>query len=166
MADTTLTLEQIELGIAHHFDFRANIIVPNVSWGMLTHEADIIVMSKAGYLTEIEIKRSWSDFLADFRKSHKHDDDMISWYYYAVPKSISGKCRQKLEEIDPHKKWGLLEYSEFEGWCYVDLVYYPTNKNEHSNLKKLSMQSQFQFARLGAMRTWSLKNKIIKIETR
>lgn len=28
------------------------------------------------------------------------------------------------------------------------------------------LQQNFKFARLGAMRTWSFKNKIIKIETR
>lgn len=166
MADTTLTLAQIELGIANYFNYRTNIVVPNVSWGLLNHEADLIVMSNAGYLTEIEIKRSWSDFLADFRKSHTHDDDLISWYYYAVPKSISQKCRERLSEIDPRKKWGLLEYSEFDGWCYVDLVYYPNNKTEHLTRKKLSSKDQFQFARLGAMRTWSLKNKIIKFESK
>lgn len=164
MVDTNLTLEQIEIGIAQYFGYRQNIVVPNISWGMLNHEADIIVLNKSGYLTEVEIKRSWADFLADFRKSHTHDDDLISWKYYAVPESIIDKCKQKLSEIDPLKKWGLLKYSEFMNECYVDLIYYPGNKTEHSIGKKLNSNDQFQLARLGAMRTWALKRKIIKFQ--
>ena len=77
-ADTTLSITQVELGLAKYFDLRKNIIVTNVSWGMLLHEADLLILSKSGYLTEVEIKRSWSDFLADFKKTHTHDDPKIS----------------------------------------------------------------------------------------
>lgn len=164
-ADTNLTIEQIELGIARYFNFRNNLVVPNVSWGMLNHEADIIVMSKSGYLTEVEIKRSWSDFLADFRKKHDHQDSLVSYYFYAVPSSILDKCREKLEDVDPYKRWGLLSYSEeiFDDGdvdCWVQLQYLPTNSTQHNPSKKLSLEQQFQLARLGNMRSWTLKNNI------
>ena len=73
-ADTECTLHEIEVALAKTdtFNFVRNIVAFNVN-GLselfpLHHEADMLVMSRTGYLTEIEIKRSWSDFLADFKK--------------------------------------------------------------------------------------------------
>jgi len=40
--------------------------------GMGLHECDVLAISKSGYLIEYEIKRSRSDFRADFKKEHKH----------------------------------------------------------------------------------------------
>lgn len=166
MADTSLSIAQIELGLARYFDVRANVIVTNLSYGMLNHEADIVVMSKAGYLTEVEIKRSYADFIADFRKRHHHEDDLISWYYFAVPQAIAEKCAHKLQEVDSEKKWGLLCYDDEAGECYVSCAFHPANKNIHLKYKQLSLHEQFQFARLGALRQWSLKEKIIKIKNK
>lgn len=57
MTDTNLSIQQIELAIAQMFGIRNNIIVPNVSWGFFdTHEADLVIINKSNYLTEVEIK--------------------------------------------------------------------------------------------------------------
>lgn len=161
-ADTIYSIAQIEVALAKYFDYRANVIVPNVSWGFLNHEADLLIMNKTGYLTEIEIKRSWADFLADFRKDHTHDDSKISWFYYAVPESIVDKCKAKLAEIDPNKKWGLIRYGiDLYEECYPCIVYMPSNSTRHQIEKKLTIEEQFKLARLGVMRTWSIKEKII-----
>ena len=161
-ADTPFSITQIELALAQHFNYRTNLIVPKVSWGLLNHEADLLIMNRTGYLTEIEIKRSWADFLADFRKSHTHDDSKVSWFYYAVPESIVERCKAKLMEIDPNKRWGLISYfTDRMGECWPNIVWYPSNSTKHNPSKKLSLEEQYQLARLGAMRTWPLKNKII-----
>ena len=78
--DTKLTIDEIELAIVNSgiFNKRGDIFVPNVSWGLLNHEADMVVMTKSGYLTEIEIKRSWEDFKADFKKPHEHKDERVN----------------------------------------------------------------------------------------
>ena len=77
--NTKRTLYEIEIALSKHdsFNFIRNIIAFNVN-GLsaslnIFHECDMLVLSKAGYLTEIEIKRSWSDFLADFKKTHSHE---------------------------------------------------------------------------------------------
>lgn len=162
-ADTDLTITEIELGLAKYFNFRNNVIVPNVSWGMLTHEADLLILNKTGYLTEVEIKRSWADFLADFRKKHTHDDPKISWRYYAVPASIVDKCIAKLAEVDPNRTWGVISYQRdaWDNGCYPTIVQQPRNIHMHVGDKKLFLEEQFKLARLGAMRTWSLKQHII-----
>lgn len=162
-ADTIFSITQIEVALAQYFGERANVIVPKVSWGLLNYEADLLIMNKSCYLTEIEIKRSWADFLADFRKKHTHDDSKVSWHYYAVPKSILDKCRAKLAEVYPDKKWGLIcyEYDNY-GECRPDMVYLPSDATRHRSEKKLSIEEQFQLARLGAMRIWSIKKNNIK----
>ena len=93
MKETNMTIEQIETLLVGYpsspFYIRQNIVVPNVDWGFLNHEADLLILSKANYLTEVEIKRTWADFMADFKKKHTHYDKKLSHFYYAVPSSIA-----------------------------------------------------------------------------
>ena len=87
----------------------------------------------------------------------------VSWHYYAVPESIVDKCREKLAEVDPGHKWGLISYSaSWDGECWPKIESQPSNIHHHCSERKLYLEEQFQLARLGAMRTWSLKEKIIK----
>ena len=103
--DTNRNLTDIELALAKYFTYEKNVIVFNVrgeSWLFpLTHEADMLVVGKDRRLTEIEIKRSWQDFKADFEKNHLHDstDSVgIERFIYAVPDSIFEKIPDFLQE--------------------------------------------------------------------
>ena len=78
----------IEIAIANHFDYRRNIIVSNVSWGMNIHECDLLVLTKSGYATEVEIKISKSDILRDKNKIHGHIHKKIKKLYFAVPENL------------------------------------------------------------------------------
>ena len=49
---TELSVKEILALLAEHWGIRNNIIVPNVSWGMLDYEADLLIMNKTGYVTE------------------------------------------------------------------------------------------------------------------
>lgn len=91
--DTSLTVTQIQLALHNSglWNKRSDIMVPNLSWGFLPYEADFVVMTKSGYLTEVEIKRSWEDFKADFNKVHRHDDERIYHFFYCVPITIFDK---------------------------------------------------------------------------
>ena len=80
----------IELALARFFNPRINIIVPNVSWGLgFNYECDLLVVTKAGYATEIEIKVTRSDIKADFSKRHTHGSKKIRRFFYAVPDYLS-----------------------------------------------------------------------------
>ena len=76
---TKRTLEEIEVALAEkrEFHFVRNLVAFNVRGESrklpIYHECDMLVCSASGYLTEIEIKRSWADFLADFKKRHEHE---------------------------------------------------------------------------------------------
>ena len=87
--DTKLTVKEIQEAIVANYGLQNNTFVPNISWGYFkTHEADLLCISKAGYLTEFEIKRSYSDFLADFKKTTTHFEGKVMQLFYVVPESI------------------------------------------------------------------------------
>lgn len=57
-------------------------------------ESDLILVSKAGYAYEFEIKISKSDFNADFKKTKRHKDmnnpqkDGPNYFYYVCPEGV------------------------------------------------------------------------------
>ena len=80
--------------------------IPNVSFGFFKRmECDLVQVSDAGYLHEFEIKRSWEDFMADFKKAHFHDDIRIMRLTFVLPAEFAG---EKL------KKWCAAHYKEFK----------------------------------------------------
>ena len=97
--NTNLNIHEIEYAIARYdtFNFLRNDVLLNISWGFLYHEADMLIISKSGYLTEIEIKRTLSDIYADFKKKHTHSSNVINSFYYAVPESLLDKTRDILK---------------------------------------------------------------------
>lgn len=167
--DTTLSVDKIQrLIVDYEGGARTSIFVPNVSWGYFkSHEADLLRISKQGYLTEYEIKRSWSDFLADFKKDGTHFEGKVAHLYYVVPESIKEKCKQFLEEHDfpePYTKSrnfgyppvGLLYYTE-SGIMYVCKNAPHLARYTHSNDcdYKLYLEEQLAIMRLGLLRLWT-----------
>lgn len=168
---TERTLYEIEVALARsdHFNYVKNIVAFNVngigSNLLICHECDMLVLSKSGYLTEIEIKRSWSDFIADFSKKHSHENmGIIRYFYYCVPECIVDKVYEKLKSIDmPYS--GIITYDEdlkikVKGALIED--YYVIRQINPS--RKLFLEEQLQVARYGAMRSVLLKEKLIKSE--
>src|SRR5665213_2391523 len=88
------------------FSQRRNyLVIPNVSWGFLNYEADMLVVSKARYCTEIEVKISLQDWKKDFEKrKHRHRDERIKFQYYACPIKLA----QRFEELDLPEGWGVI----------------------------------------------------------
>ena len=68
----TVSCVDIEVAIMTEFDFRQNLIVPNISnqMGLVAFETDMLVLTKSGYAHGFEIKVSKSDLKADFKKRH------------------------------------------------------------------------------------------------
>lgn len=177
-----MTLEQIEAALVCYpfspFYCRTHLVVPNVSWGFLNHEADLLVMSKARLLTEVEIKRSWSDFLADFKKGHDHSHPLIARFYYAVPASIGEKVfnylyegkydarlyynRSRIDRCTENnpKGYGLIIYDleNHSDFCCITV---------HSSLLNntpISQEQEKDLLRLLGLRVWKLKNKVAQLQ--
>ena len=102
MEKHNITTQEMELLIYNFFEKSSIVIVPKFtrhnavkykdetkhlgyrSENIVSHECDILLVTKNNYLREIEIKISISDFKADFNKKHNHEGN-IRQFYYAVP---------------------------------------------------------------------------------
>jgi hypothetical protein len=93
MSDKKLNTLDIEIAVMEFFGVRQNLIVPNVYWGMgFRHELDLLVLTKAGYGIEVEIKISRSDMVADTKKKHRHYSQKIKRLYFAIPENLLDSC--------------------------------------------------------------------------
>lgn len=79
-----ITTLDMEIRLMSYFGIRRNIVVPNVSWGLSLHECDLLVLTPSNCLTEVEIKVSKSDLIADKKKHHNHYNNKISRLYFAI----------------------------------------------------------------------------------
>lgn len=177
---TARSLEEIEVALAEHvhFHFVRNIVAFNVIGESrclpIFHECDVLVCSKSGYLTEIEIKRSWKDFLADFRKKHRHGfryGTSTKFFFYCLP---SGCLEAAYEELDRHADElfysGIITYDEdlnleIHGRRFhyqldnrLKVSYSVTSRSADP----LFIEQRLELARLGCMRVVRMKKNIIK----
>ena len=161
MLDTKLSVQEIEDSLLLYFGGkRNNLVVPNVSWGLLPYEADLLVMNKSGYLTEFEIKRSFSDFMADFKKDEKaHNAPIIYKFYYVVPLNILDKVLAVLKEKAEADKQEMPAVISYDEKARLKLQ---EGNPYRFNARKLFLEERLQLARLGTMRYWSLREKMNK----
>lgn len=96
-------------GLSAKYPYRRWLVVPNVSWGFLNWEADLVAVSQSGWMHEIEIKVSVSDLRRDldknkFKSPYKclYSEEMktrptpgtskyIHQFWYAMPEAIWSK---------------------------------------------------------------------------
>ena len=166
-----MTTLDIEIAIIKGSHIRQNIVVPNVSWGMVNndgvlHECDIIVLTPASYATEIEIKISKGDLLQDMNKRHCHKHNLIRKFYYAVPENL----KQIALDVIPERA-GLYVISEIEATNYkwlkgggnipIPYKYRRVTTVREAVINKDAVKwddyQRFQLARFGAMRILGLK---------
>lgn len=142
------TTPEIEVAVARYFNSNALVIVPNVSWGLLRYEADMLLLTRSGYAWEVEIKVSRADLLRDKKKKHQHDSPKVKRLWFAIPECLTSS----IDDIP--ERAGVLVV---DGEGYIKPVRQPV---PNPDARKLSQSEQFQLARLGALRIWSLKSKL------
>jgi hypothetical protein len=149
------TSGEIEIAIARWFGIRKYVIVPNVSWGFLPYEADMLILTKSKYVWEVEIKVSRSDLLRDGNKRHQHNTPKVRKLWFAIPEKLEG-CIEQIPER--------------AGVLVVDRTGRVTTSSRSPTAnpiaRKLSDEECFQLARLGALRVWPLKEKIAKLASK
>jgi hypothetical protein len=151
----------MELAIAKYFGIRTHIIVPNLSYGLDgMHECDLFILRSSNYAIEVEIKRSKSDLLNDFKKKHDHGDERICELYFAIPIELLNSCEEHIP-----KHCGII-ICEYKTYGKVLRARIHRNAIRNKNSRKLTSEEQFKVARLGAMRIWSLKEKIVKLQNK
>lgn len=159
---------EIELAIMRKFDFRQNLIVPNITNEMLivSFETDILVLTKSGYAYGFEIKTSKSDLKADFKKpQHIKFNEMhngktglqryyskFKYFYYAVPEDLKEYALEVIPEF-----CGLWVLKKAEN---QKPKFYEARKPIKLFDFKWSEKERYEVARLGAMRIYSLKQSL------
>lgn len=156
---------ELEIKLMRYFNITQNVIVPNVFKGIgISYEADLVVLSKNGYATEIEIKTSRKDLLKDKNKKEYHNSNLFKYLFFAVPESLKIVA---LKEI-PKNAGLFLVRKKME--IKVNKVIYrqeimlvkPAIKNV--NCVKWDNSQRENLMRLGTMRILGLKEKILKKE--
>ena len=155
-----ISTPEMEVAIANYFGTRKHITVPNVSWGFFNHECDLFLIRKSGYGFEVEIKRSKSDMMADFKKKHGHKDrkNRIVQLYYAFPEELLPKVKDLVPE-----DCGIItvQYNEWTERPYASMH---RDAKRRKGAKPLTQKEQLQIARLGTLRIWTLKDKLNKMK--
>jgi len=151
-----VTTAEMEVAIAKYFGIRKHIVVPNVSWGFFNHECDLFLIRTSGYGFEVEIKRSKSDMMADFKKKHGHKDraNRIVQLFYAFPEELL----PKVEDLVPDD-CGILTVSRSE-WDNKARASMRRDAKRRKGAKPLTQKEQLKIARLGTLRIWTLKEKL------
>lgn len=131
-------------------------VVPNVSWGMLPDEADLIVLSKTGYLTEVEVKVSLSDWKADLEKRKwlrkKFQNGLVKRFFYAAPEALAARHA----ELALPSMAGVISVSERgEATVIRPAATFPGHK-------KLSVLQAHKLLRLAAIKAWKMAYKEAK----
>ena len=142
----------IEIALANYFNPRRNLIVPNIWWGMgLNHECDLMVMTRSGYVYEIEIKTTRADLFRDFKKPHGHRDNRIRKLYFCIPEPLLD-CWNHIPESA-----GIIVFHETG-----DSPSYCHRKREAKTTcaKPLNFEEREKLYQLAAMRVWTLKKTI------
>lgn len=152
----------MEIAVSNYFNIRQNLIVPNVSWGMFSHEVDLCILSPAGYATEVEIKISRSDLIKDKEKKHDHRSTKIKYLYFAIPEHLE----KDIEHIPERAGILIVRYSEPRTlYGHVHLGGFSCLKAREPQIYvkyKWADHERNSLMRLGAMRIWNLKTKLQK----
>jgi hypothetical protein len=146
------TCTEIEFAISRYFNYRTNVIVPNLSWGMFSYELDLCVLNQRSlYASEVEIKISKSDLKRDGKKHHQHEGrsftggSYIKSLWFAMPEKMAN-CA----DLVPERAGILLVNSG----GFVKVLRRP---KINKLARPWSFEEAFKLARLGTLRMWSLR---------
>ena len=145
---------QIEIAVAEFFKPRVNTIVPNISWGLGIHECDLLIVTKAGHAIEVEIKVSKADLIADKFKRHGHNSKKIRQLYFAIPETL----KMYVDHIP--ERAGIILVVEYPHECKARIFRKP---KLNMQARKLTPEEILHVARLGTMRIFTLKKKIVEL---
>lgn len=151
------TLE-IEIAMMSYLNVRQNIIVPNTSWGLHLggkdlHECDLLMLSKSGYATELEIKISRADLLKDAKKLHGHEHHYITNFYFVVPENLKSVALENIPD-----RAGLYVLARKNSGNLIVRLERKAKRSAHA--RKWAKDEVFNLARLGVMRILGLKRKV------
>jgi len=151
-----ITTPEMECALASWFNFRLNLIVPNVYWGFSynMHECDLLIVSRAGYCTEVEIKITRADLKADAKKAHGHKNVSIKYLYFAIPTYLD-HCLEFVPE-----RAGIILVKPYVPGDWSPRCKRVREPQCQKGARKMTDKQRYKVARLGALRIWGLKRRL------
>lgn len=152
---------------------RYEIVAPNVYPCWKFKEMDIMAIRKSGFIDEIEIKLTRSDYLADFKKTVKINCGEIErkWGYKTIDWQDKNKHECLAKGLNHCNYFSFLMPEELAEKCeipeYSGLYTFDGNwvkevkKPKRLHKRKISLELKYQIARKLAFRFWESK-KIFK----
>lgn len=147
----------LEIAMLDRFDYFVNTVVTNTSGGQNLHECDVLSVTKSGYATEVEIKVSRSDLMRDKHKEHRHESNLIKYFYFCVPEHL-----QKIALKEIPERCGLIVagYNEKNQlWTYK-----VKEAMKNSTAVKWDINRILRLTRIGNIRLRNLKAKIRELK--
>lgn len=131
------------------------VSIPNVGMpvgGWSWYEADLIYFRpKSGYLTEVEIKLDYQDFVHDFEKKHYHDDRDVKYFYYAFSPELWESRKDDILDV-------LADKNPDAGIMTVPTPAFPNLIVRHARprngVDRLTPERQMKYMRIGAYKWW------------
>lgn len=183
-----MTTLEVEIVLMEHFKFNQKDIVCGLTGtirGLVRFETDMLVLSKSGFAVAVEIKVSKADLKRDLKKPHIQSIDprldyndystsktmylgsspkqwfpKIKHFYYAVPEKLEEAALEQIPEV-----CGLIVVKD----SYVHLnVRRPAlasvvRKPKRITDYKWTDEERMNLLRLGTMRQYNLKKKLLKL---
>ena len=147
-----LRCSDIEIAIAYYFGITSNLMVPNVSYGMFSHECDLIKLTGSNICSEIEIKISIQDMKNDLKKKHLHKDKLIHELYFAIPDYL----KDNIDLIPLHAGILIVKSDSQAKHLPVECI-----RRAKRDIKiKWTIDDKIRLLRLSTMRIWNLKIKL------
>lgn len=164
---------EIQYYIANFFGFKY-IAIPNVnfSWSgckiprynndgdfngfdyafeRIRHEADLILINENDYMYEVECKCSYSDFLADFKKSEKHLTKYTRGVYYAFDGELYAVKKDEIHKKlnDKFPEAGIIVANKHV--CSIE------KKPKYFKVDKIPIEVKIGLMRIGCQKWWRRK---------
>ena len=162
-----MTTKELEYAINKHYLESSKIITTNITKnsGIVSHECDVIVVTKSYYLLEFELKISKADLKKDFQKKHSHECDNIKKTFYVIPEELKD-CIELIPErfgiIIVNKKTKI----DRSGKIPLEKTYYPLRfiREAQTNKKsqKITIDNFIKICGLASMRYWTAKENELK----
>ena len=156
-----LTAKDITAGIFKHFHKKSKWIIESI-YLLFDSESDVVTMSKAGYITEYEVKVTLSDFKRDMVKKYKmgrvserkhsalsSGKTGIKHFYFCAPKDMI-----PLKLIPRHA--GLMEF-----WRQGGGVMYKIVKRAPALVDATKASPKMEKKIITSMK-WKYMNKVMK----
>lgn len=148
-------IKEKDLQLAFHSSTfgRYELIMPNVH--ILHNEMDIIGVRKSGFVDEVEIKLSKSDFMADFKKTRGHQGNkhsaiqrgklLCNYFSYLLPEELVDKCK-----IPNYAGLYVFKY-----WNGEKGFVHEVKKPPRLHSRKISDDRKYEIAKKAVFRYWS-----------